>query len=169
MKPRTPWSPLDLVSAVFLISCAMVAGLSITDAVRLDPLPAAVEPRIPFVESDSGVSAPHPDTYLALQQHPFRVDRHPADSRYQRPGNEPVAAASSVPVPEFRLVGVAVRPGSPGLAAVVSGRESPRILRVGQELAEFRLTHVSRTGVRLVGQDTAITLALYPESEGGSP
>jgi len=73
-----------------------------------------------------------------------------------------VAAESvSVPsVPPLRVLGVAVLADGRGVAAVELPGEPPRLVRVGEEFAGFRLISLLPGEARLESKDTTLVLRL---------
>jgi hypothetical protein len=99
----------------------------------------------------------------AVARDPFRPDRTRPPDRYRVPGrSEPVAAESvSVPsVPPLRVLGVAVLADGRGVAAVELPGEPPRLVRVGEEFAGFRLISLLPGEARLESKDTTLVLRL---------
>lgn len=171
MKSITNWSVIDLASVALLAISGAAAFVSVLAAIRVDPLPAPMAASLSFsalLEQELETSTV--DLDAAVRLNPFRPDRKSSVQRYRSPEAEPEPEADRRPLPEFHLLGVATRPGAPGLAAVALAGEQPRVVRVGQEVADFRLTQVGRASARLVGPDTTIVLRLYADAlEGSAP
>ena len=99
-----------------------------------------------------------------VSKDPFRPERNRPPRRYRLPGDRTadLQARASVPpsLTRIRLLGTAVVPGRPGLAAFQVPGHHPRTLRVGQLLEGFELASVERGIATLVGLDTTLVLQL---------
>lgn len=158
--------PRPLVAAT--AGCIAAAGLFMTEtvhAIRLDTLPRALAPRpSPALTSPPvGVTISPKDLSAALERNPFRADRRRAAVRYQLPGQVLTAAPPSAVLPSMpmvRLAGIAATGSTRGIAALSILGRPPQLLRVGESLEGWRLTHVRRESVVLTGRDTTLTLQM---------
>ena len=148
--------------------CIVAAGLFVTEtvqAIRLDTLPRPLAPRPSpaLTAAPVGVAIARGDLVAALERDPFRSDRRRAALRYQLPGQVLTAAPSAAPQPSMpmvRLAGIAATGSMRGIAALSILGRPPQLLRVGESLEGWRLTHVRRESVVLTGRDTTITLQM---------
>ena len=167
------WTAENLAALGLL--CVSFACVAVTGARALSPasLPESVAPEAPPAPPSSFHRDRSPASLEKLNRlvlasvahNPFRADRARASGRYgARPGAEELtpelgqAPAESVPV--LRVLGVAVQGRNGGLAAVEVEGSPPRILRVGDEIAGFRLVFLSATEVRLESPDTTLVFPL---------
>ena len=149
-------------------ACLAAAGLFVTEtvrAIRLDPLPRPLAPRpSPALTSPPlGGAISRVDLGAALERDPFRSDRRRAARRYQPPGQVITAAPPAVVAPSMpmvRLAGIAATGSTRGIAALSILGRPPQLLRVGESLEGWRLTHVRRESVVLAGRDTTLTLQM---------
>jgi hypothetical protein len=91
----------------------------------------------------------------------FRLGHRPAAVRYDpATGTGPQAWSPPVSRPALRLVGLIG--GATPVAAIegLPGVEGGRLLRVGEQLAGFRVAGIEGGRVRVVGQDTVWVLTL---------
>ncbi len=162
------WGRRSLVMLGVLVAAIILCTGAALEAAWLDPVyPPAQLIRDWSVNATSPLErSAIPLTVVAsgVSKDPFRPDRNRPPSRYRLPGDRTadVRARASVPpsLARTRLLGTAVRPGRPGLAAFqVPGRQ-PRMLRVGQLLEGFELASVERGIATLVGPDTTLVLRL---------
>ena len=158
--------PRPLVVAT--AGCFAAAGLFVAEtvhAIRLDslPRPLASRPSPALTPPPVGVTISRGDLIAALERDPFRSDRRRAVLRYQRPGQVLTAASPAVlppSMPMVRLAGIAATGSTRGLAALSILGRPPQLLRVGESLEGWRLTHVRRESVVLTGRDTTLTLQM---------
>lgn len=160
---RRNWVMLGvLVAAIILWTGAAL------EAAWLDPVfPPAELDRDWYVNATSPLErSAIPLTVVAsgVSKDPFRPDRKRPPNRYRLPGDRSAGLQARASVPpslaRMRLLGTAVMPGRPDLAAFqVPGRQ-PRMLRVGQLLEGFELASVERGTATLVGPDTTLVLRL---------
>ena len=148
--------------------CIAAAGLFVAEtvrAIRLDPLPRplAARPSPALAPPPVGAAISKEDLVAALERDPFRSDRRRAALRYQLPGRAlPAAPPAALPpnMPMVRLAGIAATGSTRGIAALSILGRPPQLLRVGESLEGWRLTHVRRESVVLTGRDTTITLQM---------
>jgi hypothetical protein len=155
--------PTRLGTAAVLIA-ALACGVALADAWRLEPLPKAsapvpVDPTPPAGPRGDRLSESLVLTTIA--QDPFRADRKRPPERYRPPAERVAAAQPQRPeLSGLRLLGTAaVDPGG-GLAAFQVPGQPPRVFRVGEEVAGFRLAKVGPGQATLTGRDTVIVLRL---------
>ena len=115
------------------------------------------------VAAQAGPQAYPADSLAALVQagDVFRLGHRPAPVRYDpAAGAGPQPWSPPVSRPALRLVGLVA--GATPLAAIegLPGVEGGRLLRVGEQVAGFRLMAIERGRVRVAGQDTVWVLTL---------
>lgn len=132
MRPRRlrGWT---LVSWLTLMLGATAAGLALTRAIRLDPLPAG-EPASPDTAPTAtalAAATPAPP----LENDPFRPDRRLPDARV---ASSPKDTVPPVDVAAVRLVGTVVRPAG-SFAVCQLSNDAPRLVHVGERLGDLTL------------------------------
>lgn len=145
--------PLALAGAVAVIYSARVPIVA--------SLPRTA--RATRVAAQAGPQAYPADSLAALVQagDVFRLGHRPAPVRYDpAAGAGPQPWSPPVPRPALRLVGLVA--GATPLAAIegLPGVEGGRLLRVGEQVAGFRLMAIEGGRVRVSGQDTVWVLTL---------
>lgn len=165
----------DTRSRLALASCLTAGALLLHTGIRaavLEPLPQGDSARAIMPDAVASSAAPRatPDELnrlatLAVARNPFRADR--SRSIRQPPASaEPEALPPSEFVepspapPPVRLFGVAAQTGGGGLAAMALEGEPSRVLRIGDQIGDFRLISVSPGAVRLQGPDSTLVLRL---------
>jgi hypothetical protein len=168
MRRWTWWSRAALLTAAAsVLAAASVAIRAAMPDPRLAVVPALAEtaPARPRSTPVRGQRAEELERIVsrAVDRNPFRPDRSRGYVRYG--DNETPFGLTEerplefyAPEPEVRLLGLAS--GGPGasVAAVEIAGLGARILRVGEELAGYRLLSVSATEVRLRGRDSVLVL-----------
>ena len=145
--------PLAVAGAAAVIHAALVPIGA--------PLPRTT--RATRVAAQAGPPAYPADSLAALVQagDVFRLGHRPAPVRYDpAAGGSPQAWSPPVSRPALRLVGLVA--GATPLAAIegLPGVEGGRLLKVGEQVAGFRLMAIEGGRVRIVGQDTVWVLTL---------
>lgn len=115
------------------------------------------------VAAQAGPQAYPADSLAALVQagDVFRLGHRPAPVRYDpAAGAGPQPWSPPVSRPALRLVGLVA--GATPLAAIegLPGVEGGRLLKVGEQVAGFRLMAIEGGRVRVAGQDTVWVLTL---------
>ncbi len=148
MSIRRGWTRAATVAAVACIGAGGLAAVAAVRAATLDPLPS-VRPLEPVSEPPVEVARVASDAGLvarAVQRDPFRPDRQPPATRFRMPGEalgvRDTAARANAGL-ALKLIGTAVI-GTGGFAMCQAGAEAPRIVRVGQSLAGYTLSRVTR-------------------------
>lgn len=131
-------------------------------AVRLSPEPPAApghgtDPAVPRWESQTGERL---DLRAAIERDPFHPERRPPVERYRFPGQvAPTASEPPTPeLPKIRVLGIARRDSSRGVAALQIEGSPVRLLRVGETREGFRLVDVRTGAAVLRGADTTLVL-----------
>ena len=153
-----------IVASVTCVAAGVLCLSEAVQAARIDPLPKAL---LQGPATDARAVAPATTRDGALTQiverNVFRPDRRPGTSRFQLP-RQILAAPTMMPAPPgmgmVRLVGIASTGADRGIAAVSVLGRAPQLLRVGETLEGWRLTHVRSGSIRLSGRDTVMTLQM---------
>lgn len=172
MRPLRRWDRWSRAAAAALAASAAVAAVSAATAWRVE-LP---EPGRRTSGATLGVPEPPapgraaPDSLLrtAVSAGPFRPDRSAPGARYHLPSErEPERDRADA---DMRLVGTAILPGRPGLAAFRLSAGGARVVRQGDRLEGYRVAAVAPGTARLVGPDTTVVLEVKdPGDRGGRP
>jgi hypothetical protein len=142
-----------------------VAGVAAVMHAALAP----VAPPLPRAARASRAVAqltPHPypaDSLAALVQagDVFRLGHRPAPVRYDpATGTGPQSWSPPVSRPALRLVGLIAGPTPVAAIEGLPGIEGGRLLKVGEQLAGYRVTSIEGGRVRVVGRDTVWVLTL---------
>lgn len=154
------------------VACVAAGVFCLSEAVqaaRIDPLPKALPQRTTAAASRAVAPATTHDGALTqvVERNVFRPDRRRGTVRFQLP-RQILAAPPMMPAPPgmgmVRLVGIASTGANRGIAAVSVLGRAPQLLRVGESLEGWRLTHVRSGSISLSGRDTVMTLQMPPRS-----
>jgi hypothetical protein len=159
------WTTANRAALALLLASATLCAAEAAGARRLEPLPSSVRaatpkpmPRI-VVGGGGGDGA----VLAAVARDPFRADRRRPPGRLPAPGTPVPAApahtpaAAPSPAMMLRLMGTVVLPNG-GLAVVAGADGEGRILRVGQEMAGYKLVRVGPGTATMAGGDTTVVL-----------
>lgn len=142
-----------------------VAGVAVVARAALAPVAAPLPraARATRVVAQASPQAYAADSLAALVQagDVFRLGHRPAVVRYDPAvGAGPQPWSPPVSRPALRLVGLVA--GAAPFAAIegLPGVEGGRLLRVGEQIAGYRVTSIEGGRVRIVGQDTVWVLTL---------
>lgn len=158
-----------IVAGVACVAAAVLCLSEAVQAVRIDPLPGA----LPHRPAAGAARAVAPATIQegtvtqVVERNVFRPDRKSGTVRFQLP-RQILAAPTITPAPPgmgmVRLVGIASTGANRGIAAVSVLGRAPQLLRVGESLEGWRLTHVRSGSISLAGRDTVMTLQMPQRS-----
>jgi len=163
------WARMARLSAAALVTAVGVAVAAYAGWREVQPLPPA-----PHARAVAAMPAVRPapreasdrDVLAAVERDPFRADRRRPAGRYRMPGEpapEVVAAATPAgappaPVYVFRLLGTVVLADGGGLAAIAGPSGEGKVVRLGQQIDQFRLVRVTPGSATLTGSDTTLVL-----------
>ena len=170
MRAMRRWDRWSRTAAAALAGSAVVAVVSAATAWRVE-LPersrpaGGVTPGVPALPPPGGDV---PDSLLrtAVAAGPFRPDRSAPGARYRLPSERD--RDRERPSLDVRLVGTAIVPGRPALAAFRLSDGRPRVVRRGDELEGYRVVAVRLGAARLAGPDTTVLLEVEGPGERGS-
>ena len=167
------WTAENLAALGLLcvsLACVVVTGARVLTSASLPESIVPEAPSAPTLDSHrdrppASLEKVNQLVLTSVAHNPFRADRTRASGRYgAQPGAEELTPelgqAPVEAVPVLRVLGVAVQGQNGGLAAVEVEGSSPRILRIGDEIAGFRLVSLSATEVRLESPDTTLVFPL---------
>ncbi|HYH83186.1 MAG TPA: hypothetical protein VEX86_25545 [Longimicrobium sp.] len=169
MSALERWTLFARAALGALAVSAALAGAAAAEWRQVRPLPAA--PRARPVAAMPEVRVARHDAsdqvvLAAVARDPFRADRRRPPGRYRLPGDPappsaPVGAPAFDPAPRvyaYRLLGTVVLGDGGGLAALSGPTGEGKVVRVGQQIDQFRLARVTPGGATLVGSDTTLVL-----------
>ncbi|MFL5540134.1 MAG: hypothetical protein ACJ8J0_14185 [Longimicrobiaceae bacterium] len=169
MSALARWTLLSRAAAAALAASAVLAVLAAAEWRQVEPLPRA--PRAAAAAAMPAVRAPRRYAgdgvvLAAVARDPFRADRKRPPGRYRMPGEpDPAAVAAAAadvapvwPVYAYRLLGTVVLGDGGGLAALAGPTGEGKILRLGQQIDQFRLVRVTPGSATLAGHDTTLVL-----------
>lgn len=170
MRLRRAWTSRASLAAAGVAAALSAFAAALVRAVTLEPIPGASRLSVAQL---AGVDV-HPRDSLPVQviaravaRDPFRVDRRPPATRFRMPGEpapgrlEPPHADSG----ELKLIGTAVLGNGGGFAMCQAGAATPRVVRLGESLAGYKLSSVDRG--RAVFRDGAGKLLELRVPKGG--
>ena len=169
------WTLSNRIALAAAAVSAALCGTAVADARRLDPLPRRAEPEameaMPQIAARPGDAA-GVQVLAAVSRDPFRPDRRRPPGRYRLPGEAPPPGPQPTydytpppAAPALSLVGTVVLADGRGLAALAGEGGESRVVRVGEEMAGFRVVRVTSGTATLSNGDTTIVL----RTEGGTP
>lgn len=164
MRLFAGWTTANRAALALLLASATLCAVEAAGARRLEALPSSVRASSPkpmprIVMSGGGGDGA---VLAAVARDPFRADRRRPPGRLPAPGTPPPApaytpAAAPSPAMMLRLMGTVVLPGG-GLAVVAGAEGEGRILRVGQEMAGYKLVRVGPGTATMAGEGTTVVL-----------
>lgn len=170
MRILRRWDRWSRVAAVALVGAALLAGWAALEAWRVELPERTADGAGPAlgVPADASPGRESPDSLVrvAVSAGPFRPDRSAPPERYRLPG-EREADRPEPPATDMRLVGTALLPGQPALAAFRLSAGGSRVVRQGDEVEGYRVAAVEAGRVRLAGPDTSVVLLVAGPGKPG--
>lgn len=152
------------------LGLAVAAGLAcwmLWQAIAIAALPSALpttkDQGFPLVAT----RAPTPPALRrsAVEANPFRPERGPAALAFRMPSDQADTPVVSIARSPLRLIGTAVLPGNRGFAMCQVGSETPKLVRLGEQVGGYTLTAVAQ-GAATFTTTTGTTLDLQVPKAG---
>lgn len=177
------WTPANLAALAALVVALLGAGIT---TVRAHAAGAVAEPaRVARVELPARLAPAEPTADsvrrvvdAVVEIDPFQPDRTAPLRRFRdrdvpderaTPESEASVVAQAAAPGTVRLQGIVRLPNGGALAVLSMNGGAAKLVRVGQTIDQYRLTHVDARTATLAGPDTTLVLRLPNASPGTTP